>query len=262
MNTELTKTSNAIRGLEGLSAGLANTIKGAPQATDFTALKLKNGRWLFGANNSEVTKKSTWFFDPRTVQHGWICWTDDANKGSGKAAAPLGQRMVPFSQPKPLEVDLPFFADGTWASQYIIKVVCVSGDEVGTELRYQSSAQGMIEQLVKLLVTIEQRILSDEQAVFPVVKLRTTDYNHPQWGQTFKPEFKIVDWLTAEETPAILDGEPVDSDDEPKKKKKKKKNKKNKNKTIDLEVEVEVEADATAGGGETEAPQMRRRRRA
>ena len=146
-------------------------------------------------------------------------------------------------------------------------MVCLSGDEAGTELRYQSSAKGMIEQLIKLLVHIEQRIIAGESAVFPVVKLRTTSYNHPAHGQIFKPEFKIVDWITAEETPT-LDAPGADNDDEPKKKKKK--NKKNKNKTIDAEPVAEQDdelpddmlAGMTDGGGETEAPIVRRRRRA
>jgi len=258
MSKELA-TTNALAGLEGLGAGLKNTIKGAPTATDFTALKLKNGRWIYGAANTQINKKSTWLFDPRTVEHGWICWKQREQGDTGKASPPLGERMVPFSQPKPLEADLPFFAEGRWDSQYLIKVTCFSGDEAGTELLYKSSADGMQKELVKLLVAIEQRILAGEEAVFPVVKLRYDDYNHPTWGQTFTPVFKIVDWLKANEIPTLAAPDEKTSDDEPQKKKKKKGKK---NKTIDAEPVDTAESDTTAGGGETEAPQMRRRRRA
>lgn len=258
MSQEL--ATNALTGLEGLGAGLRNTIKGAPQATDFTALKLKNGRWLYGAANTEISADSSWLFDPRTVEHGWICWKKRAEGDKSKAGPPLGHRMVPFSDPKPEEKDLPYFADGDWAEQYLVKVVCVSGDEAGTELLYQSSAQGMIEQLVNLLVKIENRIAEGKKGVLPVVKLRTTDYNHPVWGQTFKPEFKIDGWINVDDAPKLESK--TAAVEAPMKKKKKK----DKGKVIDAEPVTEIADEelpaGVPGGGETEAPVMRRRRRA
>ena len=46
----------------------------------------------------------------------------------------------------------------------------------------------------KLILAIQQRLVADPLHCCPVLVLGAESYDHPKWGETWKPIFDIVDW--------------------------------------------------------------------
>jgi len=184
--------------LGGIAESRASTpIGGGGQ--DYLRL-LKRGQWGFGAENEPVQKGSTWAVNVMSLQHGWNCWVNGEGNNKNELK---GEIMVSMTQPKPLR---PAPIEGTdYKEQRSFELKCLDGDDAGHEVIYKINSDGGMRAVDALLAEIQKQLVNDPTHPCPVLELGETSYNHPKWGETFKPILTIVGWVD-------MDGE---SGDEP-----------------------------------------------
>lgn len=164
----------------------------------------KDGKWIFGAENVEVEPGSRWAVDPLLIEHGYVCWTRYP-EGDKRPPEKKGEIMVPHNRPLPDRATLTDHGF-PWADQIGFKVVCVSGEDTGTQTQYSTTSLGGLDAIRKQLIpAVVQQIAKEKQKgpigpqskVVAVMELRSTFYVHPRYGKTYTPIFNIVDWAEA-----------------------------------------------------------------
>ena len=78
---------------------------------------------------------------------------------------------------------------------------CVSGADKGLETAFRNNAQGGIEAVLALIDAVDQQLDWGSDKIVPIVRLRSTSYQHPAYGKTYKPVFEIVGWTRIDEEP-------------------------------------------------------------
>jgi hypothetical protein len=159
---------------------------------------LKSGVWVYGANDDENQPGAELAINPRSIKHGWSCWTD--YPGSQKNEL-KGEVMTFISAPKPAK---PEPIDGfEYKPQVVFDLKYVVGDDAGLEVVYKSSSLGGLraaDNLQSALVKqIQEQVLAGTPYVVPIVQLLAADYQHTKYGQIFTPVFEIVDWANIED---------------------------------------------------------------
>lgn len=198
--------------LNDLGTHLANVQRSMSSTSAEPFLRMgRDGKWIYGADGVEVEPGSQWAVHPLSVEHGYVCWNRE-DTGQKK----LGDAMVPFTQPKPALASLPVHGSSPWAEQISFVLVCVSGEDTGTQVKYASSSiGGMNEVKNNLLNTMIGRIEKEKKQhgsidpetseIVPVVTLDNSFYIHSQYGKIYTPIFSIVRWgslSNQEEKPA------------------------------------------------------------
>ena len=222
-------------------------------AGDGSFIKLhKGGFWVYGSDDTEVEPDSLWAVNPASFVIGFICWPKGDTLG-----APLDEEMRSISQGPVLKSELATHEGGDWAQQVGMQLMCISGEDVGTEVIYKASTKGALKHfnafLSEVLTYLKANAGTDK--VVPVVDLLVGSYNHPKFSTVYTPNFKIEKWATMDEMPDS-DDEYDDAEEEEE----------------ELEEEIIIEkpapkkkrkakALAAPAGEETPAPPPKRRRR-
>ena len=199
-----------IAALNDIDTHLSNVQHAMSSASTEPYLRMgRDGKWIFGADSVEVEKGSQWAIHPLSVEHGYVCWNRE-DTGQKK----LGEAMVAFNEPKPVLSTLPQHANSPWTEQISFSLVCVSGEDIGTQTKYATtSLGGTAEVRNNLLATLIRRItaekakgpITEDSDIVPVVTLGNSHYNHGQYGKIYTPIFNIVRWgsmRNQEDTPA------------------------------------------------------------
>jgi len=178
---------------------------------DVQYLKMeKAGSWVYGADDDEVSEKSTFIFDPSNSFIGYICWEEDGNEPLDEVMAGVGEAPI-------IRADLKDYPDGRWSEQRAIGLLGVSGPEAGTKMLFKTSSKGGQAAIKDLIDKVLARINEGEEVICPVIELDSDWYKHKKYGKIFKPVLEVVDWGEAddfkEEAPEALP-EP-EEDDEP-----------------------------------------------
>ena len=153
-------------------------------------LKLtKGGFWVYGSDDMETEEDSLWAVNPASFATGYIAWGDASNV--------LGEEMAPVTDEPILKASLPDVG-GQWNQQVAMQLVCVSGEDTGTQVLYKSSSHGgrkrFNEFLQQVLVQLTSGVAGDK--VVPVIKLESDSYKHKKYGQIYQPVFTIDKWVT------------------------------------------------------------------
>ncbi len=166
---------------------------------------------MYGSDDTEVEEESHWAVNPASFALGFIAWADDDEASGG----PLGEEMRGIAQGPLLKSDLPQVVGGTWAQQVGMQLVCVSGEDTGTEVLYKSSTKGGIGGFNDLLnsVLAHLKASAGTDKVVPIVELEVTSYKHPnpKFGTIYKPVFAVKKWATMDDMP---DGEDEGEEEE------------------------------------------------
>lgn len=196
--------STAVGALLGLKQGLSNVaqtivVKGGDP---FLRL-LRDGSWVYGAENTEVQDGSLWAINPLSIQHGFVSWSDN-KKGSNEV---LGEVMVPMTQPLPSQGELR--DTGTrWDQQLAFQVSCVTGDDVGTQVLYKATSVGGMNAIKGLIGDIMKQLDKDGAKPVPVVELQNDSYMHKTYGKTYVPIFAVKRWEALDATELTGEVEP------------------------------------------------------
>jgi len=192
--------SNLPANIAGMLTGLQQThhrVKTTSGAEGAMFLKLtKAGYWAFGPEEIEVQQGSQWAIGPSTFQHGYVAWEQDAKK----AAAKLGEEMRPAYEPAINVANLPDVG-APWDQQLGMGLICINGDDKGTNVVYTTTSKGGVRAINTLLGALIERIQSGEDdTIVPIATLGVDSYQHKRYGTVYVPDIKIVRWASRDET--------------------------------------------------------------
>lgn len=203
-----TMASTDLAAYADLDADLAVFQQSAPPKSFDPYLRmLKDGSWVYGADNVDVQPGSTWAIHPLTIMHGYVCWLK-LEPGDKRAPKKLGEVMVRYNQPKPDRSSLADHgAENPWGEQVGFKIACTSGEDTGTQTQYSTTSYGGMQEVMERLVPAiaakvkEEKLkgpINGNSKIVPVVRLESGFYEHKQYGRTYTPRFTIVGWATPE----------------------------------------------------------------
>jgi len=188
---------------QALAASVAST--GGANGSDLYMKFTKQGEWMYGADNTETEEGSVWAVNPMGFMHGFISW---GSKARGNAGTMTGERLVPATQPMPLEGELPE-VNGDWTKAVAIQMRCTSGEDEGLQVLFKANSHGGRKAYAALLQAVVEQIGKGSAECVPLVDLKNDSYTHKEYGKIFTPEIEIVGWTTmggeaaAEAAPAI-----------------------------------------------------------
>lgn len=201
MNALTQKSSSAVAALSNLKAGLVNVASTITTAGGDPYLRLlKDGGWVYGADNVEIEEGSEWAINPLSLMHGWSAWTDYKKKANEK----LGEVMVPASAPLPPRADLREIKDEDgnaceWNQQLSLQFQCLNGEDEGTQVQYNTTSVGGMKAVKEILNAIARQLETDMDNPVPVVELSSDHYQHKTYGKTYFPVFEIIKWVPLDE---------------------------------------------------------------
>lgn len=261
-------TAMGMPNLAGMAKGLKQTRQAMPSFGGKPYMKFgKDGEWSCGQGGDAVNGELV-ILNTSSLKGGYVCWTDHDKKKNEK----LGEEMQLVSMGLIDPEELPDMG-WPWKAQQSVEGRFLEGDQ--EEFSYNTSSGGGLEAMAGVIDAIMARIEDGEEVfLFPVVRLEDDNYEHKQWGKTYKPILEIVGWADVEgnlEDDDVLEEEP-EQIEPPKKKAKKKPAKKTKTKPEpepepeededeDEEVDEPEEEEEDEDEPEAEEPPRRRRRR-
>jgi len=177
---------------EDRRTALQNMRGAAPVvAGDRPILKLaKSGIWLYGVDETDVQENSQWAANPDSICHGYVAWKEGSLEG---------QVMVPMHESPPRVDQLPTITSPRgWQFQYSINLMCLTGEDKGTEVIYPTNSVGGVRAHKKLHQDILRHLDDDLNTPCPVIHLEVDSYVHKEFGTIYVPTLTIVSWLAME----------------------------------------------------------------
>lgn len=164
---------------------------------------LKDAHWVFGQKDEPVEAGSIWAVNPRSIGHGYVCWTNNPNDAKNSM---IGEVMVAVHEDKPAR---PAAIDGwEFQEQRMFELKCMNGAHEGQEVLYKNNSIGGINASQELLGQIEKQLGEHPEFPCPVLELLNDSYPHKKYGKVITPVFEVVNW-------ASMDGRLQFDDDEP-----------------------------------------------
>jgi hypothetical protein len=149
---------------------------------------LKDGDWVFGQDDADVQAGSHWAINVASIGWGSVCWT---NYPAGQKNKRLGLVVVPITQAKPAT---PAPIEGFPFTDFVtFDMLCLDGDDEGTEVTYGTSSIGGMRAFTKLRDAIIAQLQKDVRTPCPVVTLTEESYKGA-YGKTYNPIFNITGW--------------------------------------------------------------------
>lgn len=201
MTTEVSTAAagGALASLQSLKAGLANVRSSVRVASGDPYLRLlTDGTWVYGSDDTEVQEGSLWAIHPASLQHGFVKWTD-YDEDEKRSNEIVDERMVPMTAPLPNIDELPK-TEWKWAQQLSLMVVCVSGEDKGTQVLFKTTSVGGKKAVNELLDAVLAQLDADPAHPVPVVTLEVGSYKHKKYGKTYFPILKIRKWSALDAT--------------------------------------------------------------
>lgn len=194
----------ALAALGNLKAGLANVKQAVRAPGGEPIMRLgRDGVWIYGADNVEVEDGSEWAINPLSIRFGYVCWKV-IPQGSKAQPELFGKHSRTMMQ-TPLDVMALQAKDSEgndvdhekhpWAEFIGCDMLCVSGEDSGTQSPYEPSSTGGIRAMRELCAKIDAQLDSDPAHPVPVVELASDSYEHKQYGKTYFPVLKVKRWV-------------------------------------------------------------------
>lgn len=205
---------NAVTKASGTALGALSALKKNIQNVQQTLVKkggepylrlLKDGIWVYGADDVEVEAGSAWAVNPLSIMHGYSCWKrgvdHDTKKERTNEGGPLGEAMVSASLPMPVVSELPDYTSvgGVWAQTFSVSMKCLTGTDKGEQVLFKTNSVGGVAEFDKLLSAIGVQLDEDGENPVPVIILDVESYKHKSYGKTFVPVFAIKQWVALSE---------------------------------------------------------------
>lgn len=158
---------------------------------------LKSGIWVFGQTDDPVQEGSRWAVNPRSVMHGFTCWSDYPGNTKNEL---LGERMVPVTERKPVKPEP--IGGFEWKEQRVFDVKCMTGDDEGTEVVFKTASIGGMRAFDVFLAELGKQARKDPGHLVAILEFEVTSYQHVKYGQIFNPVLNIVGWADMDGNPA------------------------------------------------------------
>ena len=182
-----------------LVAGIVKHQMASPTTGGMPLLRLvKPQNWVFGQANDPVQPGSEWAINPRSLMHGYSCWTDYKDQKN----TALGEIMVAMTDPLPPRPEA--IQGFPFKDTVAFNLKCMNGEDEGTEVLYKNNSEGGKRATSALLAAINKQHKRNKAYIVPIVTLSSTTYNNAKWGVTLVPIIEIVAWANwqLEEEPA------------------------------------------------------------
>lgn len=170
----------------------------------FLKLVKNGGYWVYGQKDTEVEEGSLWAINPMSLQAGFVAW---------KGGQPVGKRMGSIFNP-PIRRDELEDVGARWDEAVSFDLVCISGEDVGTECQYNANSYGGRKAFTDLMDALMKQTGIDATKIVPVVEMTSDSYTHKEYGETFNPIFEIKEWRAMDVVPAGEDAGGGDDDDD------------------------------------------------
>ena len=192
--------------VQSLSSALRTIEKEVGADGGSIILKMdKTGHWVFGADQTEVEDDSVWAVNPFSFVHGYIAW------GDGEV---LAEKMASVAEPLP-ELDVaPTGAKRGWEMQVGMTLACTNGEDEGMQARYAATSVGGKKAVQALAIAIAEQVDAHPEKPVPLVTLKKSHYQHKSYGRIFTPEFEVVKWVALDTSPAEVEADLEDAEDE------------------------------------------------
>lgn len=160
----------------------------------------KGGFFVYGADDTEVEEDSFWAVNPSSFALGYIAWPA---QGTGK---PLGEEMRSITDDPIAESTLPQVG-GQWVQQVAMQLVCLTGEDTGTQVVYKASSKGGINGYNDFLNVVLEHLSANpgDANIVPVITLQSDSYKHQTYGKIFTPVFKLEKWVSMDSMPTADD---------------------------------------------------------
>lgn len=202
--------STAIAALQTLKTGLANVRATIPSRNTEPFLRLmKDGNWVYGAEDIEVEEGSLWAINPMSFKHGYVAWTRYPAE-TKKKDVKIAERMVPMTsekgtKPAPVNHD---GQDWDWTDQVSCVLMCITGEDKGEQVLYSTTSVGGMNLMSELTGKIMEQLDRDPSRIVPCVLLQSDSYKHQNYGKVFVPDWPIKDWTPlTDDLPTEVGGE-------------------------------------------------------
>ena len=209
-NTPATASAGgALAALSNLKGAIQNVKSSVVIAGGDPILRLgRDGVWVYGADNTEVEEGSRWAINPLALRHGQVCWKV-IPQGSKEKPELFGKHTVPANQPKP-NPGQAFDSAGNavnhdqhpWADFVGVDLACISGEDKGVQVTYEPSSTGGLRAMDGYMTALAAQLDKDASKPVAIVELDSDHYDHKQYGKTYVPVLRIVDWVALDETVA------------------------------------------------------------
>ncbi len=244
MENAITAFYGSATSLDALDEMVKQSAPNVPQPTNgmkFIRLSADNGEWVYGADNTEVEEGSLWAVNPFSFRTGWVCWADPKKNGGKREK--LGEVMASINTPPPLPEADHSAKGGEWQEQLGFDLICINGEDEGTECQYNVNSYGGKAAFGDLFAEVGLRPV--REYCFPVIKLGSDSYFNKTYARNvYTPIFDVMDWADMEQN--LLSDGAVEKLEAPEAAE------------VDSSEAAPEADDATA---ETEAPKRRQRRR-
>jgi len=183
-----------------LKAGFQIARSEKPSVGGMTLLRLVDGEWVFGPENTVVEEGSTWAINPASFQHGFVSWLDGSL---------VGEEMVAIHLPRPAFASLPN-TGAKWQEQVSFVLACIDGEDKGTQVLYKTSSLGGRRAFGEIAQAILNQMEKDESNIVPIVILETSSYRHKKYGKVHEPVMNLQQFasLDATEAPEPVEAKP------------------------------------------------------
>ena len=159
---------------------------------------LKSGEWVYGADDIDIQTGSLWAVNPQSFSEGYINW------GDGEL---LGEEMTAMVGTPIILGDLPIIAGSQrgWQKQLGFQLLCLNGEDEGTQVLFKSSSKGGIKAIRTLMTTVVAQIAVDPANIVPVMPLSQGSYKHKTYGRIYFPVFEVKEWTPMNNTAPVVD---------------------------------------------------------
>jgi hypothetical protein len=94
-----------------------------------------------------------------------------------------------------------------WDEAVAFDLVCISGEDVGTECQYNANSYGGRKAFTELMDALMKQTSVDGTKIVPIVEMTSDSYTHKEYGETFNPIFDIKEWRAMDAGPADEGGD-------------------------------------------------------
>ncbi len=169
----------------------------------------KTGEYQYGQDRKELEEGTQLIAGMFTLRDGWVKWQD------GKPVKQLLE-LVEDGIDKPDRSELGDLDESQWEKMgegraavprdpwQETSTLVMADPDTGDLFTFSANSKGGRDALMALAGEYDEHLRQKPDEI-PVIELGSSSYKHRVYGQIFKPEFKVVDWV--DKDAVSLDGE-------------------------------------------------------
>lgn len=169
---------------------MASASKASQNGLPFLRL-LRDGLWVYGADNTEVEDGSLWAVNAFSMSIGWIAW---GNEGSKEEGTVLGEVLARADELPVVRSNLPDVG-AEWTPCVSFDLMCATGEDKGTLVRFKSNSVGGRRAFSDLLQLVAAAMDDGTGKCIPICELNADSYPHKKYGKIYTPLFDIKRWV-------------------------------------------------------------------